>query len=59
MDIHNITEVDEKTFWQLMDAARSQFGQDKRTSTKWLKEQLLKLPSEQAFQFHVIMHSFL
>lgn len=59
MDIQNITEINEKTFWQLMDAARSQFGQDKRASTEWLKGQLLKLPSEQAFQFHAIMHSYL
>ena len=54
-----ITEINDKAFWLLMDAAREQFGQDKCASIEWLKEQLLKLPSAQVFRVHVIMQSYL
>ena len=54
-----ITEINERTFWKLMETAKSQFGQDRCASAEWLKEELLKLPPAQVLQFHAIMQSYL
>lgn len=53
-----MTEITPDAFWTLIEQAKDIYGQDQRMSAYWLMEQLLEMGSEQALNFHNILHGY-
>ena len=53
-----ITEINKDTFWQFIEEAKEQCGQDMDAEICWLKAGLLRMQPEQVLKFHAIMHGY-
>ena len=55
---NEITEINKETFWQFIEEAKEQCGQDMDAEICWLKAGLLRMQPEQVLKFHAIMHGY-
>lgn len=54
----NITEINKDTFWKLIQSAKETCGQNMDAMMDFLKDRLVSMGSEQAQNFHDIIHAY-